>query len=184
MGRLVHRFRLGMALRFSLLNVSGDARPCVEPTGLAFTSQVVVWRRMIAGPERTRHPVVFGPLHRLPVGYFLARLKSSHRVHSIGFQRCLDFCAHPAALRSWARSFGCLTILSMLVHFASSLGTDRGKCPVSLAEAYAVRSTGVCTPANIGKLARPSINHLACTNRSMKPCPQRHVALPRVAVRV
>ena len=126
MGRLVHRFRLGMALRFSLLHVSGDARPGVEPTGLALTSQVVVWRRMIAGPGRTRHPFVFGPLHRLPVGFFLARLKSFRRVHSIGIQGNLDFCAHPAALGSCARSFDCLTILLVLFHFALSLGTDRG----------------------------------------------------------
>jgi hypothetical protein len=127
MDRLVHRFRLGMALRFSLLHVIGDARPGVEPTGQAPTSQVVVWRRMIAGPGRTRHPFVFGPLHCLPVGFFLARLKPFHRVRSIGFQGNLDFCAHPVVLGSCARSFGCLPILSVLFHFALSPGTGRGR---------------------------------------------------------
>ncbi len=144
------------ALRASLLRVSGDSRPRIMPTGVAPTSLVAVWRRIMADPGRTRHPFVFGPLHSLPVEIFLARLTAFRWVHSTGVQAHLDCYAHPVAFRFCARFFRCLTILSVLFHFALSPGTGRGRIRSHWYHLYAARSTAVCTPAYIGTPAPPS----------------------------
>ena len=127
MSRLVHRYHLGLALRFTPLHVCGDSRPGVVPTGLAPTQLIVSRRMRIPDSGRRPHAFVFGLLHRLLVCFFLARLESSRRIHLIGFRGYLDFFTHPIVLGFYARVFLCPTILPMLVHFALSPGTGRGR---------------------------------------------------------
>jgi hypothetical protein len=56
-------------------------------------------------------------------------LESFRRVHSIGFQSNLNFCAQPVAFAPCARFSRWRTISLVLFYFALPSGTDRESAP-------------------------------------------------------